>query len=560
MRRPSRSRLLVSACVASLCVAASLLVPAGAGAVSSSGCDHRANDTPKKLVACVKTGDLWQHMQALWQIAQDNPGPDGHPSRNSGEPGYKASVDYVAEKMKQAGYKVTIQPYTFDYFAYQGIPSLSEISPTAHDYTLVSEWNPGQSIGTTTADLQAAGGIVIPPTPTSSSTSGCTPADFSGFVAGRIALIQRGGCNYGVKVLNAQAAGATGVIIFNEGNPGRTSVISGGLQDANNVPFVATIPVAFTSFDIGNALYQQTQGATLPHMSLSVQGIHDPNRVDYNVIADSKGGDPNHVLVVDAHLDAIYGAGMLDNGSGSATILDIAQQMKNVKPRNKLRFIWFGGEELGLLGSHYYVDHLSPAELAQTRYDLDADVTATPNYIIGVLDPAGVDLFGRTVSTQFPPQVYEPSKVARDQLVNYFDSIGKNHELFSPVGTDAFSFNMAGVPASGVLTGQDCCKTQDEVDLFGGFTGNYEGNIPSTDGGCVDLPFRWCDNLDNNDKNVMTFVSKAFADSTVRMAFDKSVIWAGDTATTARKAKAAKAKAKARLKRAASAPRGLTAR
>ena len=74
--------------------------------------------------------------------------------------------------------------------------------------------------------------------------------------------------------------------------------------------------------------------------------------------------------------------------------------------------------------------------------------------------------------------MYEPSKVARDQAVDYFDSIGKNHEFLSPVGTDAFSFNKAGVPASGVLTGQDCCKTQEEVDLFGGYTGNYEGNVP----------------------------------------------------------------------------------
>jgi hypothetical protein len=266
-------------------------------------------------------------------------------------------------------------------------------------------------------------------------------------------------------------------------------------------------------------------------MSLSVQGIHDPNREDWNVIADSKGGDPNHVLVVDAHLDAIYGAGMLDNASGSATILDIAQMMKKVRPLNKLRFIWFGGEELGLLGSQFYVNNLSPTELSQIRYDLDADVTATPNYDIGVLDPAAPDFFGRTVSTQFPPQVYEPSKVARDQLISYYDYIGKNHILFSPVGTDAESFNLAGIPASGVLTGQDCCKTQQEVDLFGGFTGNYEGNIPSTDGGCVDNPFRWCDNLDNNDKHVMTFVSKAFADSTAQMAFNKSVMWAGQDTT-----------------------------
>jgi hypothetical protein len=194
-----------------------------------------------------------------------------------------------------------------------------------------------------------------------------------------------------------------------------------------------------------------------------------------------------------------------------------------------LRFIWFGGEELGLLGSSYYVDNLSPSELSKIGYDLDADVTATPNYVVGVLDPAGVDLFSRTVSTQFPPQVYEPSAVARDQGIQYFNSIGLNHELFSPVGTDAFNFNAAGIPASGVLTGQDCCKTQGDVDLFGGYLGNFEGNVPSFDGGCVDNPFRWCDNLSNNDPRVLTFMSKGFANMVVQMAFDTTVMSSSGT-------------------------------
>jgi Peptidase family M28/PA domain len=486
-------------------------------------------------VGCIQTDDLWNHMKAFQAIADANPGPDGHPSRNSGEPGYKASADYVATKMKEAGYDVTIQTYKFLYFAYTGIPQFSEVSPTAHDYVISDEWNPGQSLGSTTADLQPAGGIIIPPTPTSSSTSGCTAGDFSGFVSGRVALIQRGGCNFGVKVQNAQAAGASGVIIFNEGNPGRTAVLSGSLVNAAGNQIVPTIPVAFTSFDTGHQFlveYQQavSGGTALPVMKLDVQGLVDPNRDDYNVIAESKGGDPNHVVVVDAHLDAIYGAGMLDNASGSATILDIAQMMKNVNPRNKLRFIWFGGEELGLLGSTYYVNNLSSSDASHIGYDLDADVTATPNYSIGVLDPAGPDLFGRTVTATFPNRVYKASTVARDQAINYFDSIGKNHILFSPVGTDAFSFNAIGVPASGLLTGQDCCKTQEEVDLFGGFTGNYEGNVPSTDGGCVDNPFLWCDNLSNNDPKVLTFMSKAFADMTVRMAFDNKVMSASNNA------------------------------
>jgi hypothetical protein len=499
-------------------------VPTSAEAVTSAQCANRVNNTSAKLLECIRTDDLWSHMTAFQAIADAHAGPDGHPSRNSGEPGYLASALYVANLMSKWGYKVNIQTYKFFYFAFVGTPVLREISPVAHDYALLNDWNPGQSTGNTTAAIQPAGGIVIPPTPSPSSSSGCAASDFAGFVPGRVALIQRGTCNFGVKVLNAQAAGASGVVIFNEGNPGRTGVLNGSLSDANGNRIVPTIPVAFTSFGVGSNLYSQYNQAVhnstpLPTINLDIQSVSNPNADDYNVIADSAGGNPNHVLVVDAHLDAIYGAGMLDNASGSATILDIAQMMAKVKPRNKLRFIWFGGEELGLLGSQAYVNNLSPTELSHIGYDLDADVTATPNYDIGVLDPAAPDFFGRTVSTTFPQNVYAPSQIARDQAINYFSSNGMNHILFSPVGTDAFTFNEAGVPASGVLTGQDCCKTQAEVDLFGGYTGNYEGNLPSTDGGCVDNPFRWCDNLGNNNQAVMTFMSRAFGQMVVHMAF-----------------------------------------
>jgi hypothetical protein len=518
--------------VVPLCVAVglALFVAPSAGAITPAQCDARANDTPSKLIECIQTADLWNHMKAFQKIADQNPGPDGHASRNSGEPGYKASVDYVAARMTAAGYDVTIQPYKFLYYAYLGIPTFTEVSPIPHTYTLNVDWGPGQSTGSANAAIQPAGGIVIPPNPGgSTSTSGCTSADFTGFTAGRIALIQRGGCNFGVKVQNAQAAGAAGVIIFNEGNPGRTDLLIGSLVDAAGNPIVPTIPVAFTTFVGGTTLLDQYRSGPAPVMSITIRAIVDPNRDDWNVIAESKGGDKNHVVVVDAHLDAIYGAGMLDNASGSATILDVAEKMKNVQPLNKLRFIWFGGEELGLLGSAYYVNNLSSNELSHIGYDLDADVTATPNYTIGVLDPAGPDLFSGVSTNTFPNRVYKASTVARDQAIAYFDSIGLNHELFSPEGTDAISFNQVGIPASGLLTGQDCCKNQRQVDLFGGYLGNFEGNIPSFDGGCVDNPFLWCDNLSNNDPNVLTFMSKAFATMVVQMAFDTKVMSASNS-------------------------------
>src|SRR3954451_6880709 len=127
-----------------------LAVPAGASAAAPKDCDKRNNDTPKKLVECIQTNDLWAHMVNLENIAKAYPGPDGKPSRNSGEPGYKASADYVANLMNQAGYDVTIQTYKFDYYAYTGVPAFSETSPVAHDYVLSDEWGPGQTTGTVT--------------------------------------------------------------------------------------------------------------------------------------------------------------------------------------------------------------------------------------------------------------------------------------------------------------------------------------------------------------------------------------------------------------------------
>ena len=161
--------------VAPLCIAVALglLAAPSASAITSAQCDAQVNDTPGKLLPCIQTADLWKHMKKFQAIANANPSPaDGMPSRNSGEAGYKASADYVATVMKDAGYDVTIQSYKFIYYGYTARPVFTEVSPAPHVYALSGEWNSGQSTGTATAALQPAGGIIIPPTATSSSSSG----------------------------------------------------------------------------------------------------------------------------------------------------------------------------------------------------------------------------------------------------------------------------------------------------------------------------------------------------------------------------------------------------
>ncbi len=494
--------------------------PTGPGVDSTAApsdqvCAARVNDAEAKLVACIQQVPLWNHMIAWQQIADANPGPDGHASRNSGEPGYLASVNYAANLLRAAGYRVTIQPYTFSYFAAAGNSEFSEVSPTAHSFVSGTDWvfSTSSGSGDVTAPVQPAGGIVIPAgANVNSSSSGCSASDYAGFVTGHIALIQRGTCTFAQKASLAAAAGAAAVIIFNEGQPGRTGI---GGCGAINVPGVPIVCMA--TYAVGTTLYQQALlGPTTVHIKIGT--VADPNRLDYNLIADSPLGDSTHVVVVDAHLDAIFGAGMLDNASGSATILEIALKLAKTTTRNQLRYIWFGGEELGLLGSFYYTRALSSSALGRIVFDIDADVTATPNYVYAIADPANSGSVG-----SFPSNVVSASQVGNNYFAAYFSRVGLPYERRSNDGTDSYAFALVGVPNTGVLTGQDCCKGAADVALFGGFLGNYEGNVPGTDGGFVDRPFLWGDNLANNDPKVLETVSKAVASVVFNLANNTSL-------------------------------------
>ncbi len=489
--------------------------PVATGNPSDTACAARNLGTAPALVGCIAQDALWSHMVAFQQIADANPGPDGHASRNAGEPGYLASVNYVAGLMRAAGYRVTIQPYTMTYTGFSSTPLLNELSPTPHTFTLGPDFVAPSTSGSgdVTAPIQPVGGILIPaPAALNSSSSGCTSTSFTGFVAGRIALIQRGTCSFDQKIALAATAGASGVIVFNEGSTGRTTASScGGLVNHG-------IPVAcLASYAVGENLYTQAQQGPIT-ARLRIQTVVDPGRVDYNLIADSPHGDTNHVVVVDAHLCAIYGAGMLDNASGSSTILEIALKMAGTSTRNQLRFIWFGGEELGLLGSYHYTRTLPAAELGRIVFDIDADVTATPNYVYAIADPAN-----STGVSSFPANVVPASQVGNNYFASYFTAAGLPYQSRSNDGTDSYEFAQVGVPNTGVLTGQDCCKTSTDVSKFGGYVGNYEGTVPGTDGGCVDRPFLWCDNLSNNDPVVLTTVSKAFASVVFNLANDSTI-------------------------------------
>jgi hypothetical protein len=492
-------------------------------ATTDARCDERVNDTVAKLLECIKQQPLYEHLVDLQRIADLNPGPDGHGNRDTGTPGYEKSVDYVADLVRQAGYKVTIQSYNYTSFQVTGVPTLAT---AGRNYTLGRDWYVARlsGQGAVSAPVQPVGGIVIGPG-SATPSSGCRGSDFARFRRGNIALMQRGGCSLEMKVKNAQDAGAAAAILFNTIGEGVRDNYRGAPKSGAAFPArlasVAAIPVVgMASYAVGAELYRDFLTGTAPAARLKIEARYDRSAIDYNLIADSRFGDPNHVVVVEGHLDSIYGAGILDNASGSATILEVALKLARTPTRNHLRYIWFGGEELGLLGSQYYTQSLPPAELSKIVFDIDSDVTATPNYAILIADPQHADNADR-----FPSNVVPQSRLGDKYFLQYFKSLSIPADLADSGndGTDSNSFSLVGVPNTGIFTQQDCCKDEGKVAEWGGFLGNYEGRVPGFNGGCVDYPNRWCDNLDNTAPYVMELVSKAFAFVTFKLANNQAI-------------------------------------
>jgi Zn-dependent M28 family amino/carboxypeptidase len=408
------------------------------------------NNTSAKLTQAVTVAGIHEHLDAFQAQADANGG-----NRFAGLPGHDASAQYVYDRARAAGYDVHFQEFEYDASEDQSV--LTKLSPApvrSFSRGFFQEFVGSSQTpeGDVTAPLYAVD-LNIPST--GGSTSGCEAADFAGMPAGVIALVQRGTCNFIVKVLNAEAAGAAAVIIMNEGNtPERTEL------DFNPALPGATKPAGATSFPAGLEL---ANGVTNGPTGTTIRFKNDffiQTLTTRNVIADSPRGDSGNVIVVGGHLDSVLdGPGINDNGSGSATILEVAEQMAKVKPRNQVRFIWFSAEESGLIGSQFYVDSLSAAEKSKIAAMLNFDMVASPN-------------FARFVYDGSDPGAPAGSAAIEDLFNSYFASRGL---AFEPTPFDGRSdyggFIAEGIPAGGLFTGAEVPKTPAQVLLYGGVAG-----------------------------------------------------------------------------------------
>ncbi|WP_219414736.1 M20/M25/M40 family metallo-hydrolase [Pseudonocardia nigra] len=483
-RNPARrSRAAAGATAGLLALAGSLVVTTPAAA-APQGCDNRTNNSVEKLLECVTLEGVREHLEAFQGIA------DAHgDTRASGTPGYDASADYVAEQAAAAGLEVSRQEFEFPFFQLNG-STFAQTAPTESTYAEGTDYAPMTftAPGDVTGVVQAVD-LTLPPGEPNSSTSGCEAADFAGFTAGNVALMQRGTCAFGQKVANAAAAGAVAAIVFNEGQEGRTELLQGTLGAPGEIPAIGT------TFALGSSL----GGATV---RISVDSISEV-RTTENVFAETtRARTDAPVVMVGAHLDSVVeGPGINDNGTGSAAILEVAQQIAKAKPEHTIRFAWWGAEELGLLGSEHYVASLSPEQQAGIGAYLNFDMVGSPNFVRFIYDGDDSDMVGAGPGP-------DGSGAIEDVFEKFFaDRVAAEGTDFTG-RSDYGPFIAVGIPSGGLFTGAEGVKTPEQAATYGGTAGlAYDPCYHQA-----------CDTIKNVDDTVLDQNADAIAYATLTLA------------------------------------------
>jgi Zn-dependent M28 family amino/carboxypeptidase len=460
-----------------------------------------------RLDKLVKLKDIRAHQKDLQTIADYNGG-----TRAAGEPGFEVSTKYIVKQLTAAGYKPTVQDFPFDYYK-QKTPAVFD-QPGGASYTYGTDYDTLDFSGS--GDVTATAEGVDPAA--DGVGSGCEAADFSGFTKGDIALVKRGGCNFSDKAGNAQTAGAVAIAIYNDGTaPDRMGPVAG----TAGVPGKTwQIPIIGPTYQLGTDLVKAAASGTLK-LHVKTDTINQ-QRTAHNVIADTKRGRADNVVVMGAHLDSVTtGPGINDNGSGTATILTIAQQIDKLGAdiKNKVRFAFWGAEEEGLLGSTYYVTHLTAAQKATIALNLNFDMLGSPNGRRGVYD--GDDSEGSGTN---PPA---GSGAIEKVLLDYYGgrSLPTSQSVFDG-RSDYGPFIDNGIPAGGLDSGAEGLKTADEAKIYGGEAGKaYDGCYHQA-----------CDTFANNNNTILDQLSDGAANAV--QVFAKSTLPVNGERVTAHRATA----------------------
>jgi Zn-dependent M28 family amino/carboxypeptidase len=412
--------------------------PQGQSSTLSSTPATVGTDFAAALQKKITADALMVHLKKLQEIADANGG-----NRAIGTPGYDASVDYVANTLRDKGFDVQTPEFEV-HLPFADAPSLTvggkTVSAKSFEFT---KGTPPEGVS----------GPLMPARVDDSP--GCTAAEYDGLpVAGAVVLVDRGKCQFGVKQSVAAERGAVALIVANN----EDGDFGGTLGEKTDV----RIPVLSVTRAVGDQL-RAAPGPTTLKLNA---GVRDERT--RNVIAQTKTGSTDNVVMTGAHLDSVpAGPGIDDNGSGAAAVLETALQLgSSPQVTSAVRFGFWGAEELGLLGSTNYVQSLNVGQLKDIALYLNFDMLASPNPGYFTYDG---DQSAKPKDNEGVPRVPEGSAGIERTLIAYLNGAGKPAEDFSFDGrSDYDAFTRAGVPAGGLFSGAEDKMSAEQAQRWGG--------------------------------------------------------------------------------------------
>src|ERR1700744_1516977 len=422
-----------------LAAVAALLLACGGCASSDTANSMTPKSGPDFAAALrgkVSADAMMAHLTKLQDIANAN----GN-TRAVGTPGYDASIDYVVGKLRDKGFDV--QTMQFDAHVFHAEPGSVTVAGRKFDAREM-EYSP------------AAPGVTGPLVAVGTDASpGCNAADFDNVpVNGAVVLVDRGICPFAQKAGAAAQHGALAVVVADNVVEEQ---MGGTLGESTDVK----IPVVGVTKPDG-ALLRAAVGPATVQLSADTKTIQARN-----VIAQTKTGSTSDVVMAGAHLDSVPECpGINDNGSGVAAVLETALQLGSSPGiHNAVRFGFWGAEELGLIGSHKYVQSLDIEELKSIALYLNFDMLASPNPGYFAYD-GDQDL---PADKRGNPVVPEGSAGIERSLAAYLNSAGKTPQDTAFDGrSDYGGFTLAGIPSGGLFSGAEDKKSSEEAKLWGG--------------------------------------------------------------------------------------------
>lgn len=496
---------VVGCCLAVACSQAPAETTAGAegggGAGASAGGGGGSAQAPlpppcPAVAERLSKATLEPHLAELLDIAKRHGGNRAH-----GTQGYDASVRYVVDVLAAAGLTARVESHDVPEFRLAGPGVLEVTRPLHRSFRAAGKGAAGEYVtlagspsGDVTAELAA---VAIELGRGNTSESGCAFGHFDdgagkSLVAGKIALLQRGGCRFVDKLRNASAAGAVGALVFNQGDSvERLGLVAGGL-DTSHPDTSVVIPAAFMTTAAALELLRLLDAGPV-EVHLGADTAWHRERVD-DVILDVPGARDDEVFMLGAHLDSVpEGPGINDNASGSVALLAIARELGGCSGARRLRFAWWGAEELGLLGSSAYLRALSDANTARVRGYVNLDMIAAPNHAYSLADGDGSKTGKRGPASSGELEAFFRQDFAAQKIPLLEGPFIQR--------SDDKPFYDAGIGVAMLSAGFDEIKTGPEVALFGGTAGARHDP-------CYHRP---CDDLGNINFTALETITRSVA-------------------------------------------------